>query len=101
MLEMKEKLLLGNFTREGQQGSFGHHFSYKDGEYEVCLEACLNGYDVAIYDNKQNLIGEKECTNTEGMEFQIMPGYSMASGQALQDAVEIANRKYKKLLTTN
>lgn len=94
----KVKLTIGHFKREGLQGSFGHTFTYKDGKYEVCLESCLNGYDVAVYDSEQNLIGEKECTNTEGMEFQIIPGFSIATGEALEDAVRIANKKYNKVL---
>ncbi len=93
-----KKLTIGSFKREVLQGSFGHYFSYKDEKYEVCLESCLNGYDVAIYDNNQNLIGEKECTNTEGMEFQIIPEFSIATGVALEDAVKIANEKYSKLI---
>jgi len=93
-----KKLTLGSFKREGLAGSFGHYFTFTDGKYEVCLESCLNGYDVAIYDMNKNLIGEKECTNIEGMlEMQIMAGFSMGSGEALTKAVEIANRKYKSI----
>ena len=97
MRKMK-KLTLGSFKREGMVGSFRHCFTYTDGKYEVCLEACLNGYDVAVYDINRNLIGEKECTDIEGMlEMQIMPGFSMGTGEALQKAIEIANKKYKSL----
>jgi hypothetical protein len=36
---------------------------------------------------------KKVCTEIEGMlESQIMPGFSMGSGEALQKAVEIANK---------
>ena len=95
---MKKKLTLGSFKRIGEPGSFGHYFSYKDDKYEVCLESCLNGYDVAIYDLNQNLIGEKECTNIEGMlEMQIMPGFSMGTGKAIEKALKIANKKFKKI----
>lgn len=88
------KLTTGHFKRQGEAGSFGHYFSYKDElGYEICLEACLNGYDVAIYKD-MGLVGEKECTNIEG----IMPGFSAMSGEALNKAVEITNRKYSRLL---
>ena len=89
-----KKLTIGDFTRKGIKGSFGHYFSHilPDGR-EVCLESCLNGYDVAIYDKEGgNLIGEKVCTNIDGMmESQILSGFSLMSGEALEKAVEIAN----------
>lgn len=93
-----KKLKLGNFERKGAQGSFDHYFTYKNNQYEVCLESCLNGYDVAIYDLSQNLIGEKECTNLKEMlETQIMPGFSMMTGEAIEKALTIANKKLKEL----
>lgn len=87
-----EKLTIGNFKRSGSPGSFGHLFTHKleDGG-EICLESCMSGYCVGRYDKNLNLIGEKTCTKTEGMEFQIMPGFSMGSGEALEKAIEIAN----------
>lgn len=87
------KLAIGNFIRSGAQGSFQHHFTHKlaDGG-EVCLEACMNGYCVARYDAHRDLIGEKICTNLDGMvEAQIMPGFSIGTGEALERAIEIAN----------
>lgn len=92
------KLVIGSFVRSGQPGSFQHVFTHKlpDGG-EICLEACLNGYDVGVYDKDLNLIGEKECTNIPGMEeAQIMPGFSMGTGEALEQAVQIANKLGKK-----
>ena len=86
-----KNLTLGSFTRE--VGSFGHRFFCKleDGR-EVDLESCLNGYDVAVYDKDLNLIGEKVCTDIEGMKLmQIMPGFSMGTGEALVKAIKIAN----------
>jgi len=90
---MKKKLGLGSFTRSGPMGSFGHTFTHKleDGG-EICLESCFSGYCVGKYDKDLNLIGEKVCTNIEGMfEAQIMPGFSIGTGEALEKAVEIAN----------
>ncbi len=90
----EKKLTLGSFKREGQLGSFGHRFYCKlDDGREVDLESCLNGYDVAIYDKDLNLIGEKVCTNLEGLlESQIVPGFSMMTGEALEKAIKIANK---------
>ena len=91
MKKQNKKLTIGSFTRKGSPGSFGHYFSciLADGK-EVCLESCLNGYDVAIYDREGgSLIGEKTCTNIEGM--------IEAPSEALEKAVEIANQKLEDL----
>lgn len=91
------KLARGSFTREGAQGSFGHRFYKKlDDGREINLESCMNGYCVALYDENLDLIGEKRCTKTEGMlDMQIMPGFSIGTGEALMDAVKIANEMLK------
>ena len=92
---MNEQLTLGSFTREGAMGSFAHYFKHitKD-KREVCLESCLSGYCVGIYDEKKNLIGEKTCTKIDGMlESQIASGFSIMTGEALEKAIEIANEK--------
>lgn len=89
-----KKLTIGSFVRSGPQGSFGHVFThtFEDGSGELCLESCMNGYCVARYDKDRELIGEKKCTNIEGMmEAQIMPGFSIGTGEALEKAIEIAN----------
>lgn len=92
-----KKLVLGSFKREGAQGSFGHTFThFTDDGREICLESCLNGYCVGIYDKNKNLIDEKECTNIEMMlEMQIIPGFSMGTGEAIEKAIKIANKKLK------
>ena len=95
-----KKLIIGSFKRIGEQGSFQHYFSHimEDGK-EVCLEACLSGYCVAIYDKeKGDIISEKTCTKIDGaLESQITPGFSIMTGEALERAVEIANEKVKTL----
>ena len=90
----KKTLTLGSFKREGAQGSFGHTFTHKLEEGgEICLESCLEGYCVGKYDKDLNLIGEKICTKLgEIMAFQIMPGFSVGTGEALEKAVKIANK---------
>lgn len=89
------KLTIGSFTRKGEPGSFAHYFTTKlEDNREVCLEACLNGYCVGVYDENQNLIGEKTCTDINGyMDAQIVPGFSVMNGDALEQAVAIANKK--------
>lgn len=44
------------------------YFSYKFNRKEICLEKCLNGFDVAIYDDNQGLLEPKVCTNSDGSE---------------------------------
>ena len=93
-----KNLTIGSFKREGSQGSFSHRFftTLEDGR-EVDLESCLEGYCVAIYDKKLDLIGEKTCTRITGMmESQIAPGFSLMTGEALEKAVKIANKKLKE-----
>lgn len=100
MAKKYKTLKLGDFTRKGVAGSFGHYFSHilPDGK-EVCLESCFNGYDVAIYYTEGgDLIGKKTCTNIKRMlESQVAPGFSILTGEALEKAIKIANKKLKKL----
>jgi len=89
------KLTIGSFKREGCKGSFQHYFTHilPDGK-ELCLEACTEGYCVALYDKVDgNIIGNKKCTQM-GAEVEagmIGFGFSMATGEALQKAVDLAN----------
>lgn len=91
------KLAIGNFKRDGAVGSFCHTFIHKlnDGG-EICLEPCLAGYCVGVYDKNLDLIGEKVCTNIDGFaDALIAPGFSVMTGEALQQAVSIANTLIK------
>lgn len=55
-------------------------------EYEVCLEPCLNGFDVAIYDLEHQLVvRHKKCTNVRDMQ-KIEKLY-----EAINKGVGIAN----------
>ncbi len=60
------------------------YFSYKTDNVEICLEPCLNGLDVAIYDLNQELLEPKECTNFKKMT-ETLP-------EILDKGIEIANR---------
>jgi len=96
MTPKKKKLTLGSFTRKGVVGSLGHYFSHimPDGK-EICLETCMGGYCVALYDKEGgNLIGEKTCTNLEGYELSFIgENFNMRTGEALEKAIEIANEQ--------
>jgi hypothetical protein len=95
----KEPLTISAFTRQGEPGSFAHTFTHvlPDGR-QICLESCMSGYCVGLYDQKQELLVKKTCTNIEGMEeMQIARGFSLASGEALTKGMEIANKIFAKL----
>lgn len=51
---------LKNFVFKSDPG----YYSHIHGNKEICLEPCLNGFDVAIYEN-QSLLEPKVCTNIE------------------------------------
>lgn len=40
-------------------------FQVKDRSYTLCLEPCLNGYDIAIYDDKKDLVCQKRCMDQQ------------------------------------
>ena len=63
------------------------YFSYKTDGFELCLEPCLNGYDVALYDLDQDLIYFKECTNLTGV-FTSLTAY----GAAREIFIELLDR---------
>lgn len=103
-----KKLTIADFVREGSPGSFDHYFSFKEtsasGSIEICLEECTQGYCVAIYDGKESLLVDfpKVCTDIPNMmEMQIVPGYSLGSGEALFKAIAIANDIYKRYHALN
>jgi hypothetical protein len=93
-MQNKNNLKIGDFKRHGEPGSFQHYFAHMlpNGD-EICLEACMGGYCIARYDKNKNILSdEKICTNFgDMMETQIMGGFSVRSGEALEKAVEIAN----------
>ena len=39
------------------------YMSYKNAKFEICLEPCMNGCDVAIYDLSGELLEDKYCTD--------------------------------------
>lgn len=77
-----------DFTRVELPQTFGFYFSafLPDGN-EVCLESCLNGFEVAIYDKSKDLIGEKVCTNLTNFIGDV----------AFIEAIILANKKLEDL----
>lgn len=57
---------------------------------QVCLEPCLEGFDIGIYDDDEYLIGEKRCTDLANVNANMVFGEEVHP-QALERAVEIAN----------
>ena len=54
---MKKKLGRNDF--QNKDG----YLSFKNGYCEICIEPCLNGADIAVYDLGQELFEPKICTN--------------------------------------
>lgn len=82
------RLELSDFKKEYL--ATGYYYSYKTDKNEVCLEPCLNGFDVAIYDLSQNLIGAKTCTN---MTISSIFNTSIQVHSAFIRAVDIASKQ--------
>ncbi len=83
-------LQLEDFTRIEVPGTYHAYFSHtlEDGR-EVCIEPCLNGFDIAIYNLDKDVIGEKTCTNMDGYQYQLI--------EAMKRAIEIVNQKLRDL----
>lgn len=79
----------------GENRALYYSFTFKD--YEICLEKCLNGFNVAIYkvgpdERICDLVEPKKCTN-----FNF--GEKLTKGQQnmiLLRALKFANQFYKK-----
>lgn len=63
---------------------------------QVCLEPCLHGFCIGIYDDDEYLIGNKGCTNfgnDMGVgETHVFKFGTEVDDRALQEAVDIANK---------
>ena len=42
------------------------YYEWNDGEVRICLESCVEGYCVGIYDADDWILAEKKCTNMPG-----------------------------------
>lgn len=68
--------------REDTQPYYSHVFADKT---EICLEPCLEGFDVGLYDSEQRLLRSKTCTKS-----------AKEPEAALRKALRLANRMIKK-----
>ena len=78
-------------------------YLYDDGTYEVMLEPCFNGFDIAIYNkNKDLIIPEKICL---GKYIKREKGCNSIKNwqqmNKLQLAIEIANEAYHEFKRTH
>lgn len=92
-----KKLTIRDFKRVRVDEETPPYFQYftKDMR-EICLEPCISGFCVGIYDDDENLIGTKKCTDIKndmqvGMDGMFRFGEDVAEG-ALEKAVDIANQ---------
>lgn len=87
---MNRILSIDDFRKEFLTPHGHFYFSHilPDGK-EICLEPCLNGYDVAIYQD-QELIESKQCTRLS-MQDQLNDKKA-----AITKALVIANEFYEK-----
>lgn len=68
------------------------YFSYKEDDFELCIETCLNGNDIAVYHNKSQFATEKVCTN---LNFTVITNYNKLTETTLKLVNEMY-AKYKK-----
>ena len=64
---------------------------FKNRRVEICLEPCLNGCDVAVYDKNQNLLTDKVCTDVKNFYFYDL----RAIIETRTKALTTANRFYE------
>lgn len=85
-----EKLTIEDFKRVDMENSFGHYYEHRfaDGT-TICLESCMDGYCIARYDARQEIIGNKICTELGSLINFPLDGSS--HGEALGKAIDIAN----------
>jgi len=67
-----------------------HYWFYRFNGYEIAIEPCFNGFDVAIYKN-QELLEEKKCTNLDLEKVKV--------GVVWTVALKFVNKFYLKYLT--
>lgn len=83
--DLKEELTVSDFIMIGNWNE-PYYFSYEwRNIYEICIEPCFNGFDIAIYRSK-HLLEPKQCTN--------LPESNNIS-VALGIAITIADKLYK------
>jgi hypothetical protein len=80
-----------DFKKITLEGGYSY-FSYKHPNFEICLEPCLNGFDVAIYSNEQELLDSKQCTDMELPDAMDKTSQFIVIARALKIANELMNK---------
>lgn len=86
-----KKLTAKNFEYAENSGIV--YLTYKSGSFEICLEPCLNGFCVGLYDDNQELLKPKACTN---IDLVSMADKTNALGEPLEKAMTLANQLWSK-----
>lgn len=78
-----------------------YYYSFMSDDFEICLEPCAGGFDVAAYDNDaedpefKSSVGDKQCTKT-GDYTQIDALFGDRKEMDWNKALEIANALYSQ-----
>lgn len=43
-----------------------YYYSFRSEDFEICLEPCAGGFDVAAYNGKKNMYEPRKCTDHDG-----------------------------------
>lgn len=99
MLTIKDFVLVGEI-----KPYYANYFNKNGNLYSLCLEPCLNGFDVAIYvrqgQGAWEIIEPKKCTDfnfgDRGLQFGIEGLKQGQANMVLLRALKFANEFYKK-----
>lgn len=85
-MKKKTELTFADFVKKDG------YMSFKGKKVEICLEPCLNGCDVAVYDLNQNLLEPKKCTDLELEKLNLLQRVVETRVKALEFAEEFYQR---------
>lgn len=74
------------------------YFFYQDYGYEICIEPCLNGFDIGLYKDRV-IVDPKICTDMNGEADQgLVEAYHKVIKKKYQTLLKLAkkDREYKK-----
>ena len=84
---------------------YSYHFVSNNIRYEICLECCFSGFDVALYKSANKdidniLMTKKICTNYDGY-LNLSVSFVERDQKTKLRAVSIANEMIKNTLVDN
>lgn len=72
------------------------YYKYEFDKYQICIEPCLNGFDVAIYDTENlSLLEPKRCTNVQVVEGENRFDRDVTALKRVKEYVNYFYHKYK------